>query len=60
VDSKNLAIMLVSDEVDVVALIAVDKVGGAVNGIVQKGSEKGVQLTQDGLGGKVSLNTSSG
>ena len=37
VDSANVATMLVSDEVGVMALLSVDKKDGKVNGIVTKG-----------------------
>ena len=45
-----VAAMLVSDEVGVVALIAVDKKGGKMNGIVQKDGAS-IKFTQKGGGG---------
>ena len=45
-----VAAMLVSDEVGVIALIAVDKKGGKVNGIVQK-DRASIKFTQKGGGG---------
>ena len=47
-----MATVLVSDEADVLAFITVEE-GGKVNGIVKKGNDKGVKLTQKGQGGKV-------
>jgi hypothetical protein len=49
VNSDNVATMLVSDEVGVVAMISVDKKEGKVNGIVQKG-ESVKKLTQNRRG----------
>jgi hypothetical protein len=51
VNETHVATMLVSDEVGVVALVAVKKKGGKVNGIVQK-DRVSIKLTQKG-GGKV-------
>lgn len=53
VNPENVAIMLVSDEPGVLALISVDKTGGTTNGIVKKGKEKSVKFRQNGLRGKV-------
>jgi hypothetical protein len=50
VNETDVAAMLVSDEVGVVALIAVDKKGGKVNGIVQKDGAS-IKFTQKGGGG---------
>ena len=51
VNETHVATMLVSDEVGVVVLVAVEKKGGKVNGIVQKDGVS-IKLTQKG-GGKV-------
>jgi hypothetical protein len=52
VNQDDVATILVSDEAEVLALIAVEKKGGNVNGIVQKDGEK-IKFTQIGGGGKV-------
>jgi hypothetical protein len=53
VDSANVATMLVSDEVNVLALLSVDKNNGKVNGIVKKG-KRAKKFTQNSRrGGKV-------
>ncbi len=52
VNGKEVATVLVSDEADVLAFITVEE-GGKVNGIVKKGNDKGIKLTQKGQGGKV-------
>jgi hypothetical protein len=57
VNQDDVATILVSDEADVLALIAVEKKGGNVNGIVQKNGEK-IKFTQRGGGGKVSFERS--
>jgi hypothetical protein len=46
VDSNNVATMLVSDEVGVLALLSVDKKDGKVNGIVKKGKSVTKKFTQ--------------
>ncbi|KAL3761984.1 hypothetical protein ACHAW5_006490 [Stephanodiscus triporus] len=52
VDEDDIATMLVSDEPDVFALIAVEKNGGKkANGIVQRDAEK-IKITQNGSGAK--------
>jgi hypothetical protein len=55
VDEEDIATMLVSDEPDVVALIAVEKKGGKANGIVQRDAEKIKITQQNGAGAKVSF-----
>ncbi len=52
VNKTDVATMLVSDEVGIVALIAVNKKGGKVNGIVQRDGEN-IKVTEKGGGGKV-------
>jgi hypothetical protein len=52
VDGKDVASILVSDEADVLALIAVED-GGKVKGIVEKGNDKAIKITQKGRGEKV-------
>ncbi len=50
VNKTNVATMLVSDEVGILAFIAIDKKGGKVNGIVQRDREN-IKVTQKGGGG---------
>jgi hypothetical protein len=54
VNGKDVATILVSDEKDALAFIAVEE-GGKVNGIVKKGNDKGVNFTHNGRGRKVSF-----
>ena len=51
VDSANVATMLVSDEVGVMALLSVDKKDGKVNGIVTKG-KRAKKFTQNSRRGE--------
>ena len=53
VNSNDVATMLVSNEDDVIALIAVEKKGGQVDGIVQKKNGKKMKFRQNSDGGKV-------
>jgi hypothetical protein len=53
VNLENVATMLVSDELGVLALISVDELGGTTNGIVKKDNQKSVKFKQNGLRGKV-------
>jgi hypothetical protein len=55
VTGKDMATILVSEENDTLAFITMEE-GGKVNGIVQKGNNNGVEFTQNGQGGKVSVN----
>jgi hypothetical protein len=52
VNGKDVATVLVSDEANVLAFITVEE-SGKVNGIVKKGNDKGVKVTQKGQGDKV-------
>ena len=51
-NGKDVATILVSNKVSVLAFITVEE-GGKANGIVKKGNDKGVKLTQNGQGEKV-------
>ena len=52
VNGKDVATILVSNKASVLAFITVEE-GGKANGIVKKGNDKGVKLTQNGQGEKV-------
>ena len=54
VNEDDVATMLVGDERNVIALIAVEKKGGRVNGIVQRDGEK-INIAQDDSGAEVSF-----
>ena len=55
VNEDNVANMLVGDEPGVIVLIAVEKKGGKVNGIVQKKDGKKMKFKQNVGEGKVSI-----
>ncbi len=49
---KDVVTILVSNKAGVLAFISI-KGGGKLNGIVQKGNDKGIKFTQKGKGEKV-------
>ena len=55
VNEDNVATMLVGDKPGIIALIAVEKKGGKVNGIIQKKDGKKMKFKQNVGEGKVSI-----